>query len=320
MGRTPIDSDWTCPDDKYSLYTLKPELPAMSAFPIDGIRYRARDNAVLNQVHQVMADGPAAATLHEIIRREHRVTRKRESMRSYRQTRSMAAKQKLDEEQEVLQQQSAEDDAGDEFTDRSAVRRRVKRARRRSRSPELEMPEVPLPDVIRPASMSNPELRSPYTMLTSLLQQVFPLEYDHLELMQSQSLLANLFLHQDLLTAVHLHTSRHLSNSFNLLPALSDSTPRMPEEVIAHFDAINAQHALEEQAAVRNKPTRVTLEQIRSQWVVNRTNKGKSVSQVRLVGRKNCWKNADRAFDASALVALCKLRSGVRGSDPPIER
>jgi hypothetical protein len=81
----------------------------------------------------------------------------------------------------------------------------------------------------------------------------------------------------------------------------------MPDHVIAHFDAINARHAQEEEEAVRARPLKATLEQIRSQWSANRTKKGKSVSQVRLVGRKNSWKNAERAMDASALVALCEL-------------
>ncbi|GAA5916387.1 hypothetical protein JCM5296_006196 [Sporobolomyces johnsonii] len=100
----------------------------------------------------------------------------------------------------------------------------------------------------------------------------------------------------DLLAALHTHTATLFTSTYHLLPPLSTSNPVHSPELIAHFDALEAElNQQEEELGKQATP---------AQW--------KALKKERLNAawpgaRRRAWVDGERAFDASALVALGML-------------
>ncbi|GAA5896912.1 hypothetical protein JCM6882_007306 [Rhodosporidiobolus microsporus] len=100
----------------------------------------------------------------------------------------------------------------------------------------------------------------------------------------------------DLLNSLHAHTASLFRSTHSLLPPLTRSTPFLPPPIRAHFDALSAQHdAAEEKAGLEGTATNFAA------W--KKTRAGRSG----MGGRKGVWRDAQGAFEGSALVAMGML-------------
>ncbi|GAA5955145.1 hypothetical protein JCM21900_001624 [Sporobolomyces salmonicolor] len=100
----------------------------------------------------------------------------------------------------------------------------------------------------------------------------------------------------DLLTALHTRTATLFTSTYHLLPPLSTFNPVHSPEVIAHFDALEAELNQQEEELGKQ----ATAEQ----W--NALKKGR-LNAAWPGARRGAWVDGERAFDASALIALGML-------------
>jgi hypothetical protein len=106
---------------------------------------------------------------------------------------------------------------------------------------------------------------------------------------------------QDLLTSIHQHASTLLSTSHNILPPLTPSFPRHSSATIAHFDALTDAQAQAETERLTSHPTHRNYKAVAGERVIKAIGEKSIVKQI---GNRETWKNAERGFEASALVAV----------------
>ncbi|ORY61171.1 hypothetical protein BCR35DRAFT_355189 [Leucosporidium creatinivorum] len=104
----------------------------------------------------------------------------------------------------------------------------------------------------------------------------------------------------DLLTSIHEHASTLLSTTYNILPPLTPSSPRHSPSTIAHFDALTSAQAQNEADVLANASVRI-YKAIAAARVIKGMGEKSLVKQI---GRNDTWKNAEKGFESSALVAV----------------
>lgn len=101
---------------------------------------------------------------------------------------------------------------------------------------------------------------------------------------------------QDLLHSIHAHTSSLFASKHLILPRLTKDDPFLPPDVVAHLATIHTELVAKEDAALANPAT------TRAEWDAVRERRG---DMSRKEGPwKGVWTDGERAFDASALVAV----------------
>ncbi|BGP13282.1 hypothetical protein JCM10213_004948 [Rhodosporidiobolus nylandii] len=114
-----------------------------------------------------------------------------------------------------------------------------------------------------------------------------------------------------LLHSVHSHIASLMTSHHSLLPPLTPSSPNLPPDLRAHFDALADHHNAEEERLARTGSSK--------QWAaMKRTRIGKLGGGV----RHGAWTDAGKAFEGSALLAMGMLaqllvEDAVRGPPPP---
>lgn len=100
---------------------------------------------------------------------------------------------------------------------------------------------------------------------------------------------------QSLLSSLHLHASQHFTSHHSILPPLTTSTPLLPPHLLTHFTNLSKEINEEEEALLKKEGmTRRDLKKVR-EGRLGKMGRG---------GRKGVWRNAEKGFDASGLVAL----------------
>ncbi|KAK4049395.1 hypothetical protein OIV83_004128 [Microbotryomycetes sp. JL201] len=107
----------------------------------------------------------------------------------------------------------------------------------------------------------------------------------------------------DLLWSILTDASRSLTESFNILPQLSYRNPQLPPGALAHIETMLANQAQEEEEQLRARRLKAELQRVEAARI--RRHKDETHNRVR--GKRNSWKNCDRRFEASALIAIGTL-------------
>lgn len=113
---------------------------------------------------------------------------------------------------------------------------------------------------------------------------------------------------QDLLASLHRHASTLLTASYNLLPPLTPLAPKHSPTIIAHFDALAALTAQEEAATIARSPREETLQKLRGKRIVQGEGV-KSKSKSMLAGRREAWRDGEKAWEGSSLIAVGECES-----------
>ncbi|SGY66905.1 BQ5605_C004g02719 [Microbotryum silenes-dioicae] len=268
-----------------SIYELLPSLPqlAPATQTLSSKHQRSTEMRKLEHLARVFDIGPAADALTRHLEAEakrlhqiHSVVRK--SAPKYACTRSgTSGENETDQDGLSRNDETEARDGGDEQSDTAApsggvgspekARKRAKpQSRTWSKRRRLAIPNVPKVDDVN--------VRVPPDKVTAS------------------------FGLQSLLSSLHSHVSRRLAASYNIVLPLTIDEPFQSPSVLQHFEELHADEFASEERCFEMASER--------QWKkfkkALRANP-LSTSQ-KVVGWKKEWRNADRAFEDSALVAM----------------
>ncbi|KAK4056329.1 hypothetical protein OIO90_002773 [Microbotryomycetes sp. JL221] len=264
----------------YSVYTMMPR-QAVDLRPTTS-RKRQRSSAKSTSVdalERIMTRGPAMSVLDEVRLREAKRLSRTTNEIDDDENDDATVDRSLDQAHQTDDEDEDARDAGDEISDRRIVassgnkKRRQKsgekiHGKRKRRSATSGQDEIPR--IERP---------------TKSIPEHFP--------------------SADLLWSILTDTSDSLSSSFNILPTLTADIPSLPPDAIAHFEDVIASQAQQELDQLTANPTTYQLRKIERRRISRQSNVAKGDKMRR--GHKNSWRNCEKQFEASALVAIGML-------------